>query len=287
MQRKERDFNIKTSGHGVPLVWAHAMMSSIDTEEALGWFGWDKLPSSISLIRYDARGHGGSKHPCRPDAFQWRNLGTDMLNIADRCDAPCFIAGGMSMGCASAIHAAIQAPQRIKGLVLAMPPMIWQNRAAQHELYKRIAARGLEADGRAMAKLMSRDLARTLPRWLTDAAPGTAASLAIGVHALDRRVIPDLFHGAAISDLPPHADLQAIAHIPVLILAWPDDATHPLQSAHELHALLPHSTLQVIRSHREFLQMREHIHAFAADIDRPESQFTFNGHLIGRIVDRS
>lgn len=269
MRVGESGLNIQVSGGGKPLLWAHGLMSSIETEDALDWFGWRALAEPFRLIRYDARGHGDSSASRGTDSYQWRNLGADMLAVADASATERFIAGGMSMGCASAIHAAVQAPERIAGLILAMPPMIWENRAAQRELYKRIAERGIEADGRAMAKLMSRDLARTLPRWLTDAAPGTAASLAIGVRALDRRVIPDLFHGAAISDLPPRADLQAIAHIPALILAWTDDATHPLSSAQELHALLPHSTLQVIRSHKEFLRMREHIQALALDIDLP------------------
>lgn len=261
---------IQVTGGGKPLLWAHGLMSSIETEDALGWFGWRQLAESLSLIRYDARGHGASSAPRGTNAYHWRNLGADMLAVADAAATRRFIAGGMSMGCASAIHAAVQAPERIAGLILAMPPMIWENRAPQRELYKRIAERGIEADGRAMAKLMSRDLARTLPHWLTDAAPGIAASLAIGVRALDRRIVPDLFHGAAISDLPPRANLQAIAHIPALILAWTGDTTHPLQSAQELHALLPCSTLHVAENYEDFLQFPCHIRAFSAGIAKPD-----------------
>lgn len=261
---------VQVSGGGKPLLWAHGLMSSIETENALGWFGWCQLAESFSLIRYDARGHGGSNAPRGTDAYHWRNLGADMLAVADATLTHRFIAGGISMGCASAIHAAVHAPERIAGLILAMPPMIWESRAPQRELYKRIAERGIEADGRAMAKLMSRDLARTLPHWLTDASPRIAASLAIGVRALDRRIVPDLFHGAALSDLPPRADLQAIAHLPALILAWTGDTTHPLQSAQELHTLLPNSTLHVAENYEDFLQFPRHIRAFSANIPMPD-----------------
>ena len=263
----ETGLNVQIAGGGEPLVWAHGLMSSMETEDALDWFGWRRLADSFRLIRYDARGHGGSSAPRGTDSYHWRKLGADMLAVADATATHRFIAGGMSMGCASAIHAAVQAPERMAGLVLAMPPMIWENRAAQRELYKRIAERGVEADGRAMAKLMSRDLARTLPPWLREASSGIAASLAIGVRALDRRIIPDLFHGAAISDLPPRVDLHAIAHIPALILAWTGDTTHPLQSAHQLHALLPNSTLHVAENFEEFLQFPFHIKTFSAGID--------------------
>lgn len=266
----EADLNVQYSGDGFPFVWAHGLMSSIETEDALGWFGWDEPPDAVWLIRYDARGHGNSNAPAGTDAWHWRNLGSDMLAVAAATDASRFIAGGMSMGCASAIHAAVQAPERIRGLILAMPPMIWENRAAQREMYKRIAQRGIEADGRAMAKLMSRDLARTLPPWLLEATPGVAANLAIGVRAVERRIIPDLFHGAAISDLPPRPALTAIAQIPALILAWTGDRTHPLQSAQELHRLLPNSVLHIAASHEEFLQFRHHIRAFAASLAVPD-----------------
>lgn len=266
----EADLNIQVSGHGLPFVWAHGLMSSIETEDALGWFGWDEAPDAVRLIRYDARGHGNSSAPKGPDAYHWRNLGSDLLAVAAAMDAPRFIAGGMSMGCATAIHAAVQAPERISGLILAMPPMIWENRAAQREMYKSIAQRGVETDGRAMAKLMSRDLARTLPPWLLEAVPGIAASLAIGVRALDRRIIPDLVHGAALSDLPPRPALTALAQVPALILAWTGDSTHPVQSAQELHQLLPNSALHIAANHEEFLRFPDHIRAFAASLAMPD-----------------
>lgn len=266
MQEGEAVHTVQGSGNGTPLVWAHGLMSSIETEDALGWFGWNELPDSVRLIRYDARGHGNGSKARGTETYHWRNLGADMLGVADASGAQRFIAGGMSMGCASAIHAAVQAPGRIAGLVLAMPPMIWENRAAQREMYQRIAQRGIEADGRAMAKLMSRDLARTLPAWLAEASPDITASLAIGVRALDRRIIPDLFHGAAISDLPPRAALAPIAQMPALILSWAGDSTHPVQSAQELHRLLPNSTLHVAASHEDFLHFPRLIREFAAGL---------------------
>lgn len=262
MTAGDANLHVQVSGIGMPLVWAHGLMSSMAAEDALGWFDWEAQASATRLVRFDARGHGSSGAARGAGAYQWRSLGCDLLAVADAQDAPCLIAGGMSMGCASAIHAAVQAPGRIAGLILAMPPMIWEHRAAQRELYKRIAQRGIEADGRAMARLMSRDLARTLPPWLIEASPGIAASLAIGVRAIERRIVPDLFHGAAISDLPPRADLAAIAEVPALILAWDGDPTHPLQSAHALHRLLPNSTLQVATCYEDFLQFPRHMRAF-------------------------
>lgn len=266
MRTGDTDLNIQASGHGTPLVWAHGMMSSIAAEDALGWFEWDKLPDGLRLIRYDARGHGASAAASTAAGFQWKELGADMLSVASAADAPDLIAGGMSMGCATAIHAAVQSPERIRGLVLAMPPRIWENRAAQREMYQRIAERGIDADGRAMAKLMSRDMARCLPSWLRGAGAGQAAGLAIGIEAVERRTIPDLFLGAAQSDLPPPEALAALADIPALILGWSGDGMHPLASAQELHRLLPGSALHIASCLDEFRDFPRRIRAFAENL---------------------
>ena len=50
--------------------------------------------------------------------------------------------------------------------------------------------------------------------------------------------------GAAESDFPTREALSRL-HIPTLILAWPDDDTHPLAVAEELDAVLPRSHLAV------------------------------------------
>jgi pimeloyl-ACP methyl ester carboxylesterase len=51
--------------------------------------------------------------------------------------------------------------------------------------------------------------------------------------------------GAALSDLPPLDTLEKLT-MPTLILAWPDDDTHPLAVAEQLHKTLPNSQLQVM-----------------------------------------
>ena len=52
--------------------------------------------------------------------------------------------------------------------------------------------------------------------------------------------------GAALSDLPSLQEIEKLT-MPVLILAWPDDATHPLSVAETLHNTLPNSQLEVMK----------------------------------------
>ncbi|RJG11808.1 alpha/beta fold hydrolase [Massilia cavernae] len=254
--------SVQSIGDGIPFVWAHGLMSSIQTENELDWFGWKDIGGVCRLIRYDARCHGHSQMSPLSADLTWRALGADMLAVADAADAHDFIAGGMSMGCATAIHAAIQAPDRIKGLMLAMPPMVWETRAAQRALYQRIAGHGRSPGDRALDRLMGRDMARTLPQWLVDAAPGQSEGLSIGVNALAPGTVPALYKAASESDLPPRGAFGALAHIPTLILGWSGDPLHPVSSAQELHRVLPASELHIADSYAAFQTFPAKIRAF-------------------------
>jgi pimeloyl-ACP methyl ester carboxylesterase len=52
-------------------------------EDDVGLFDWVHTLRGIRLIRYDARGHGGSKATYRPEDYQWPALAADMLGLAD------------------------------------------------------------------------------------------------------------------------------------------------------------------------------------------------------------
>jgi pimeloyl-ACP methyl ester carboxylesterase len=54
------DLSTRVQGEGSVLLWSHGLTSSMATEDAFGFFEWDQFSSNQQLIRYDARGHGGS-----------------------------------------------------------------------------------------------------------------------------------------------------------------------------------------------------------------------------------
>lgn len=254
--------NSRRSGAGMAFVWAHGLMSSMQAEDAMDWFGWNALPPGLELIRYDARGHGASPAAGDASRYAWPSLADDMLAVADAAGAQRFIAGGASMGCATAIWAAVKAPERIAALVLVIPPTVWEARARQRKLYQRGALLGAVIGGRMLGQLLTRQQGRLLPEWLPVQADRSA--LTMGMDNLSRKTIADLFHGAAQSDLPPRAALAALAAIPTLVIGWTGDATHPEASARELHALLPRSELFMVDNRDSFLAIPARIKAFAA-----------------------
>ncbi|CAK9032519.1 unnamed protein product, partial [Durusdinium trenchii] len=93
--------------------------------------------SALSIVLFDARGHGASSgwEGGGPDQFHWRCLGSDMLQVAlahtaalVKPWAPSYILGGCSMGAAAAVWAALLSPRCVRGLVLYMVPTMWAGR---------------------------------------------------------------------------------------------------------------------------------------------------------------
>jgi 3-oxoadipate enol-lactonase len=255
---------VSTRGEGTRFLWAHGLLSSMETEDAMGWFDLPQHPTGIALVRYDARGHGGSAAPRDAEGYTWPGLSADMLGLADALGAERFIAGGASMGCATTLYTALAAPQRVKAMLLMLAPAVWEKRVAQRRLYQRAGKLGGVAGARLIGMLTNPDAHRLLPPWLIDAAPGMAAAIAQGMGKPALATIADVFYGAANSDLPPRAELAALADIPTLIVAWTDDPTHPLSSSLELHRLLPASTLFVARNIADVQSIPLRLQEFAA-----------------------
>ena len=57
-------------------------------------------------------------------------------------------------------------------------------------------------------------------------------------------LLPSVFRGAALSDLPTPEELARI-DVPTTILAWVGDLAHPLSTAEALEQILPQARLQV------------------------------------------
>lgn len=232
--------HVRDSGAGPALLWAHGLLSSVQAEEQAEEQGraW-RAPGACRLLRYDARGHGRSSACSGPLEARWDNLAQDMLALADAKGLRTFNAGGISMGAATALHAALDAPRRVRRLLLVAPPALWEERAALADQYRRIA----RADLRVLEKMIEGGL--RVPDWVRRARPVP----------LDRASLagaPHLYLAAAESNLPPRATLARLAGIPAVIVGWEGDAAHPISSALELHRLLPRSRLHVVQSIEDF-----------------------------------
>ncbi len=225
-------------GVGPDVVWGHGLTSSIESEDQFGLFDWDVIRQSNRVLRYDARGHGQSGSTADPRAYSWRALAEDQLALADSLGIDTYVAGGASMGCATALHAAVIAPDRISALVLVIPPTAWSTRAAQTGIY--LAMADLVEAGehdlllQGAAQVPPPDPFIDEPAW-ADRFPEVLANT-------DPVRLAGVFRGAAVADLPTESEIATIS-VPVLILAWTGDPGHPASTAARLQELMPHAEL--------------------------------------------
>jgi pimeloyl-ACP methyl ester carboxylesterase len=179
-----------------------------------------------------------------------------MLSVADGAGFSTFVAGGASMGCATTLHAAVQAPDRIEAMVLVIPPTAWETRAAQAGVY-RIGMQIVEEQGiEALVEL---------ERQVPGAGPLGEPEIRerFQQHLLDMapRALARIFEGAIESDLPPRDAIAALQQ-PALVLAWTDDPGHPLSTAETLVELLPNADLHVAHSLAEAKEWPAELQAF-------------------------
>lgn len=237
---------VRRRGSGRVFLWGHGLTSSAEQEDRAGLRLWDELREGWEVVRVDARGHGASSTGLDPFAYRWSELAADELALVSALGHERFVAGGASMGAATALHAAVAAPERVEALVLMIPPTAWATRAAQG--FKYVAAAEL-VESQGKDALVAAEAAQPpIPIFagLFDPAEMARARYA----AYDERVLAAVLRGAAASDFPAPASVAALRQ-PTLLLAWEGDAGHPLSTAQRLAELLPHATLAIARSLRD------------------------------------
>ena len=221
---------------GHPVVQLHGLTSSRARDRVLH-LDLGRGLSGTRLLRYDARGHGESTGRKVPEDYRWQNLADDLLHLLDHWFPGERVHGvGPSMGSGTLLHAASREPDRFSGLTLMVPPTAWDTRPAQATNY-RAAASFIEAEG------VEAYLATTPA---TDPPPATAGAPET-VPDIPDELLPSVFRGAALSDLPAPDAVQRI-DVPTTILAWIEDPGHPLSTAEALRALLPQATLEIART---------------------------------------
>lgn len=229
-------------GHGPPVVYAHGLTSSRARDADL--VDWSAVArGGHRLVAYDARGHGRSSGEADPAQYEWNELAKDLVDLIREIAPGEKVAGiGLSMGTATMIYAAIEAPELFDRLILSAPPTAWETRKGQSDIYATLARvvedKGLGAFNELMASQPT--LAVFADRDMTARVPD-----------IEEHLLASVLRGAGRSDLPTQS-LVATIDLPVLILAWAGDPGHPVSTAAKLHELLRGSQLEVAETPADF-----------------------------------
>lgn len=225
-----------TGDEGPLVVQLHGLTSSRSRDAQLG-LDLGRALRDHRVLRFDARAHGGSSGTDREDDYRWEALARDLLALLDEvAPGETVHAIGPSMGTGTLLHAAVRRPQLFRSLTLVTPPTAWKTRRMQADLY------------RANAEIVARSgMSALLEMGHTAPVPPALAYAPATTPTVPADLLPTVLRGAAGTDLPKKKKIRRI-EAPTLILAWTDDATHPLKTARALDELLPHSRLVIARS---------------------------------------
>ncbi|MGZ9897947.1 alpha/beta fold hydrolase [Shewanella gaetbuli] len=239
------NINYSQTGNGPAMIWSHGLLACMQSEDALGIFAWHRFPKSMSLLRFDAKGHGlTTASPSKLD-YLWPNLAEELHHLQQHCfKKDKVVLGGQSMGAASSLYAALAYPESIKGLVIMNPPVAWQLRASKQDYYRKVAKAAKLLGGKGLAKINAKHIDRMLPSWLLQAHMHSVLGMLDGLKNMKRQTLQQLFLAASENDLPDREKLNSI-NVPCLILAWDDDEAHPLSVAKILAKALPQAKLHV------------------------------------------
>lgn len=246
-------------GEGRPLIWGHGLSNSRRIEDTAPLIDWARVTedAATKVVRYDARGHGDAPTTTDLAAFGWDALARDQLRLADSLGIDRYVAAGASMGCATALHAAVLEPERIEALVLVIPPTAWETRAGQTEQWAAVAgvvsSKGVEPMIQALPTLPRPDPFRDDATYLDR----RAATL----RGWDPERLAQVFRGAAGADFPSRSAIGQLT-MPVLIMAWTGDPTHPVSTAEELAELLPASRLHLATTPADLAAWTDHLIGF-------------------------
>jgi pimeloyl-ACP methyl ester carboxylesterase len=198
------------------------------------------LRESHRSVVYDARGHARSAAPEGAGEYGIEVLASDLEDVAARSGDPRPVLGGLSMGAAVALRAALAAPGRVRALVLASYPA------------GPASGRGIAAQALAFAEAIDRDgLEAAGARFVWGEHAGLDAAgarlvrqgfLEHAPEALAHTLRETLAHLEPVETLAPRL---ASLPLPVLVIAGEGDAAS-LPTSRALAAALPEAQLVVI-----------------------------------------
>lgn len=109
---------VEDVGEGVPVVLLHGLTATrryvVMGSKALERGGH-------RVVAYDARGHGRSSPAPAPDGYGYDELVRDLLAVLDACEIERAVVAGASMGAHTLLRAALEAPERVTGVVVVTP----------------------------------------------------------------------------------------------------------------------------------------------------------------------
>lgn len=231
-RRDDADLSVYDCGTGKALLFQHGLGGN-EAQVA------QVIPARLDWRRIttECRGHGSSTLGTRRP-FSIAMFAADVIAAADEKGVDRFIAGGVSMGAAIALHLAKTYPERVMGLILVRPAWSFARAPANLAPIREIAAL-LRSHSRADGQTLFARSA-TAERLRMDA-PDNLASLLGYFERPDALAFADVLDDLASDGTGVLQEDAAKLAVPALVLGNRQDAIHPLTVAQVMADTLPNA----------------------------------------------
>lgn len=218
------------------------------------------------VILLELLGHGRSDRPQHASEHRMDRYAAQVVALLDHLGVEQAVIGGTSLGANVSLHAAVDAPDRVRGMIIEMPVLEWAAPAAALVFVPLLL--GVRFGGPA-ASLLTRG-ARSMPR--TGIGP---IDTFMNAASMDPREIAAVLHGLLVGPTAPPYEHRRGIDAPTLIIGHDHDALHPFNDAQNLSEQLPHAEFVRARSMFELrlrpTRLTGEITRFLDDVWRPQA----------------
>jgi len=244
------NYEVYGSGDRV-LVWMHGLLLDANLSHGLA----RRLAAKGNrVVLLDLLGHGRSDKPRHAGPHRMDLYAEQVLCLLDELGVDQVVLGGVSLGTNVSLLATVQAPEKVRGLILEMPVLEWAAPAAALVFAPLL----LEVHyARAVLRLVSRVASR-----LPSSRLGPVDSF-INAAASDPDETAAVLHGVLLGPIAPTIDQRRAITAPALVLGHGIDLIHSFADAKRLARQLPDARL--IRT-RTFAELWVHPGRLTAEI---------------------
>lgn len=231
-------YEVYGSGDRV-LVWLHGLLLDANLSRGLA----RRLAAQGNrVVLLDLLGHGRSDKPRHAGAHRMDLYAKQVLSLLDELGVDQAVLGGVSLGTNVSLLATVEAPERVRGLILEMPVLESAVPAAAIVFLPLLI--GVHYAG-AAARVLSWAASR-----LPAARFGPLGSF-ITAAASDPDEIAAVLHGVLVGPIAPTVEERRAIAAPALILGHGIDLIHSFTDAQRLARQLPNSRLIRTRTFAE------------------------------------
>ena len=186
------------------------------------------------VVLLDLLGHGQSDKPAHASEYRMDLYVDQVMALLDHLKAEQAVLGGLSLGANVSLLAAVQDPDRVRGLVLEMPVL---ERAVPAVALTFVPLLLGLSYGRVPLGMVTA-LVRRAPR-----TPFPPANSVLNAGSLKPEQMAAVLHGVLLGPVAPTFEQRAAITVPTMVIGHGHDFIHPFSDAAALVRLLPNGRL--------------------------------------------